>query len=573
MNEWQPFWKNLTGQIASISQRYLPETKGREGWLSRFLPSSNSAKKESSKSFSSNHSPNYELEQKVVEDVAEDIVDPGSEVAVKKPRKKRKSSAVDKLEKATLLREELIAELKPKLELELKSQLEIDLKPKFEAELKNKFEEELKDAQQQTAIVREELVAELRPQLENELKSQLEIDLKLKIETELKNKFEADIQQQAAIDREALIAELLPQLETDLKFQLEIDLKQQFEAELQEIQQQTEIIREELIAELRPQLEDELQVEIEIDLKPKLEAELKLQIEDKLTNKFEVEQKPLLIAELKKQISHQENMAIDSSKGAVSDSGFQLDSNSVGNYNMNTKRIVEAILFAADKAMTIKKIRAVYPEIERPALSDIQAAVNSIVEDYASRSVGLIQLASGYRFQVKEDYSYWISRLFEEKPPRYSKALLETMAIIAYRQPVTRGDIEDIRGVGVSSSIIRTLLEREWIRIIAHKEVPGRPALYGTTKQFLDYFNLSSLEQLPTLDEIKAFDFNLSDSPSVDIGKQTDEKTEDNIEIALNNDKIIAEQVSEEKTSEEQISEKESIEEQQIIELLSNNGE
>jgi segregation and condensation protein B len=111
-------------------------------------------------------------------------------------------------------------------------------------------------------------------------------------------------------------------------------------------------------------------------------------------------------------------------------------------------------------------------------------------------------VASGYRFQVRQELASWISRLFEEKPPRYSRALLETLAIIAYRQPVTRGDIEDIRGVSVSSSIIQTLLERDWIRVIGHKEVSGKPGLYATTKQFLDYFNITSLNQLPTLQEI-----------------------------------------------------------------------
>jgi segregation and condensation protein B len=115
-------------------------------------------------------------------------------------------------------------------------------------------------------------------------------------------------------------------------------------------------------------------------------------------------------------------------------------------------------------------------------------------------------VASGYRFQVKQDLSRWVSRLFEEKPPKYSRALLETLAIIAYRQPVTRGDIEDIRGVSVSSSIIQTLLEREWVRVVAHKEVPGRPGLYGTTKQFLDYFNITSLNELPALQEIQHLD-------------------------------------------------------------------
>lgn len=174
---------------------------------------------------------------------------------------------------------------------------------------------------------------------------------------------------------------------------------------------------------------------------------------------------------------------------------------------MNLKHIVEAILFAANKPMTIKQIQQVFPELERPDTLEIQLALEAIAQDYLTRPIGLKQLASGYRFQIRENLAPWVSRLFEEKPPRYSRALLETLAIIAYRQPVTRGEIEDIRGVSVSSSIIHTLLEREWIRVIAHKEVPGRPALYGTTKQFLDYFNLTSLNELPKLEEIGSLDF------------------------------------------------------------------
>lgn len=175
--------------------------------------------------------------------------------------------------------------------------------------------------------------------------------------------------------------------------------------------------------------------------------------------------------------------------------------------DVNTKRIVEAMLFAANKPMTIKQIQEAFPELEQPDTLEIQMAIESIAQDYLSRPIGLTQLASGYRFQIKEGMAPWVTRLFEEKPARYSRALLETLSIIAYRQPVTRGEIEDIRGVSVSSSIIHTLLEREWIRVIAHKEVPGRPALYGTTKQFLDYFNLKSLNELPTLEEIAELDF------------------------------------------------------------------
>ncbi|MFM8341783.1 MAG: SMC-Scp complex subunit ScpB [Methylomonas sp.] len=175
--------------------------------------------------------------------------------------------------------------------------------------------------------------------------------------------------------------------------------------------------------------------------------------------------------------------------------------------DVNIKRIVEAMLFAANRPMSIKQIQETFPEWQQPNSADIQDALRSIAEDYQDRPVGLKQLASGYRFQVKEGMANWVTRLFEEKPARYSRALLETVAIIAYRQPVTRGEIEEIRGVSVSTSIVQTLLEREWVRVIAHKEVPGRPALYGTTKQFLDYFNLTSLSELPALMEIADLDF------------------------------------------------------------------
>jgi segregation and condensation protein B len=180
---------------------------------------------------------------------------------------------------------------------------------------------------------------------------------------------------------------------------------------------------------------------------------------------------------------------------------------------MDIKHIVEAILFAAQKPMTAKQIQQVFPEIEQPELDDIQRAIEAITIEYQPRPIELKRVASGYRFQVKPALSHWVSRLFEEKPPRYSRALLETLAIIAYRQPVTRGDIEDIRGVSVSSSIIQTLLEREWVRVVAHKEVPGRPGLYGTTKQFLDYFNISSLNELPTIQQIVDLDVSVDPQP------------------------------------------------------------
>lgn len=200
--------------------------------------------------------------------------------------------------------------------------------------------------------------------------------------------------------------------------------------------------------------------------------------------------------------------------------------------NVEIKRVVEAILFAANRPMTCKQLQQVFPEIEQPPLQEIQDACEAIKEDYRFRPVELKRVASGYRFQVKQELSRWVSRLFEEKPPRYSRALLETLAIIAYRQPATRGDIEDIRGVGVSSNIIHTLLEREWIRVVAHKEVPGRPALYGTTKQFLDYFNISSLNELPTLQEIQQLDLSLDNTQQpMQVKSEEQETTEQIAEI------------------------------------------
>ena len=169
---------------------------------------------------------------------------------------------------------------------------------------------------------------------------------------------------------------------------------------------------------------------------------------------------------------------------------------------MEIKKIIEALLFASSQPLTAKQIQQLFPENQRPETRVIQNALESLMMDYSIRAVELKQLASGYRFQIGPDFAPWVARLFEEKPTKYSRALLETLAIIAYRQPVTRTDIEEIRGVSVSSSLINTLLEREWIHAIGQKQVPGLPTLYATTKQFLDYFNLSSLSQLPSLSEL-----------------------------------------------------------------------
>jgi len=172
----------------------------------------------------------------------------------------------------------------------------------------------------------------------------------------------------------------------------------------------------------------------------------------------------------------------------------------------NLKRvqnIVEAALLAAGRPLTVDQLRELFAEHERPARQVIEHVLMLLDEACIGRGFELKKVASGYRFQVRQDVAPWVGRLFEEKPQRYSRALLETLALIAYRQPITRGEIEDIRGVTVSSNIIRTLQEREWVRVVGHKDVPGRPAMYATTRQFLDYFNLTSLDELPPLAEIR----------------------------------------------------------------------
>jgi segregation and condensation protein B len=169
--------------------------------------------------------------------------------------------------------------------------------------------------------------------------------------------------------------------------------------------------------------------------------------------------------------------------------------------DVELKSIIEAALLAAGRPLTFAELENLFSESERPEAGEIQAALAELAEDCRSRPVELKQVASGYRLQVREAFSPWVSRLFEERPGRYSRAFLETLAIIAYRQPVTRGELEDIRGVAVSSGIVRTLQERGWIQVVGHKEVPGRPALLATTKQFLDYFSLKSLGELPPLQE------------------------------------------------------------------------
>ncbi|HAK51321.1 MAG TPA: SMC-Scp complex subunit ScpB [Gammaproteobacteria bacterium] len=169
------------------------------------------------------------------------------------------------------------------------------------------------------------------------------------------------------------------------------------------------------------------------------------------------------------------------------------------------QQIIEGAILAADSPLGIDHMISLF-EGEQPTRAQIRDVLKEIETSCEGRGFELKKVSSGYRFQVRTEYGEWVSRLWEEKPQRYSRALLETLALIAYRQPITRGDIEEVRGVAVSTNIIRALLEREWIRVVGHRDVPGRPATYATTKNFLDYFNLSSLDELPTLSEIKDLD-------------------------------------------------------------------
>jgi segregation and condensation protein B len=172
------------------------------------------------------------------------------------------------------------------------------------------------------------------------------------------------------------------------------------------------------------------------------------------------------------------------------------------------KQILEASLMVANGPLSFERLNALFAEDgERaPSREQLRTALEELENDYHHAGIELVQVGSGYRFQARAEVAEWVNRLWDEKKPRYSRALLETLAIVAYRQPITRGEIENIRGVAVSTNIMRTLLEREWLRVVGHRDVPGKPAVYATTKQFLDYFGLASLAQLPSLADLKDID-------------------------------------------------------------------
>jgi segregation and condensation protein B len=168
------------------------------------------------------------------------------------------------------------------------------------------------------------------------------------------------------------------------------------------------------------------------------------------------------------------------------------------------KNIIEAALLAADRPLSIDQLCNLFDEEMQPPRDQVRSMLKELAADWESRAIELKEIHSGYRFQVRRELAPWVSRLWEEKPSRYSRAFLETLALIAYRQPITRAEVEEIRGVSVSSSIMKTLQEQEWVKVLGRREIPGRPALYGTTRKFLDQFNLKSLDELPPLAEIKA---------------------------------------------------------------------
>jgi segregation and condensation protein B len=172
------------------------------------------------------------------------------------------------------------------------------------------------------------------------------------------------------------------------------------------------------------------------------------------------------------------------------------------------KQIIEAALMVAAAPISFDRLNQLFTDDgkDRPTRENIRTALEELENDYHGCGIELVEVGSGFRFQARAEVAPWINRLWEERNPRYSRALLETIAIVAYRQPITRGEIENIRGVAVSTNIVRTLIERQWVRIVGHRDVPGKPAVYATTKQFLDYFNLASLAELPSLAELKDID-------------------------------------------------------------------
>lgn len=214
-------------------------------------------------------------------------------------------------------------------------------------------------------------------------------------------------------------------------------------------------------------------------------------------------------------------------------------------------RILEAALFSAGQTLNLERLMDLFPDDKHPGKDAISDALVKLQEQYLENtSLELKEVSSGFRFQVRDDYSSWVAKLFEERPARYSRATLETLALITYRQPITRAEIEEVRGVSVSSQIIKTMVERDWIRVIGHRDVPGKPALYATTKGFLDYFNLKSLTELPALADLRdidainaELDLHIPTVPSMPAIPSTD-SDEESDDVIETNELAISEEVT-----------------------------
>ena len=198
------------------------------------------------------------------------------------------------------------------------------------------------------------------------------------------------------------------------------------------------------------------------------------------------------------------------------------------------KNVIEAALLAAGRPVPVSELQQIFDEHSRPTPKELRAILEALSADYEGRGVAIKETANGFRFQVRTEFAQEVSRLWPDRPKKYSRAMLETLALIAYRQPITRAEIEEVRGVVVSTNIVRTLLERNWIRVVGHRDVPGKPAMFGTTKEFLDYFGLKKLEELPTLAEIK--DGMPELSPQTDLIESLVEADAHGVEAVLSED-------------------------------------
>jgi segregation and condensation protein B len=204
--------------------------------------------------------------------------------------------------------------------------------------------------------------------------------------------------------------------------------------------------------------------------------------------------------------------------------------------NTKIKKIIESLIFSSTSPISLKELANFFSEENIP-IKIIEQIINEIQEKYSETGVILNKVSTGYRFQVSEDCNQWVSKFYPEKPQKYSRALMETLALIIYKQPITRTEIEAVRGVSVSSNIIKTLLEREWIKILGYKDVPGKPAIFGTTKEFLNSHNLVSLSQLPKLDDIiELTEQEKKQLGLLDIEKNTEENIKKNVNSDMNND-------------------------------------